>query len=125
MQFSVSSLNSRVVITLVCASLFGAVACTEPPREKPQESVVLANAIKDGSLARRVSVSGVSAGGYMAVQTHVALADRVGGVAVIAVHWHRSMLIRKFFASRTVNGRTNYNERCRTIANRRVCRSPW
>lgn len=84
MQLSVSSANSRAVIALVCAILFGAFACTEPPSEKPQESVALAKAIEDGSLARRVSVSGVSAGGYMAVQTHVALADRIGGVAVVA-----------------------------------------
>ena len=38
----------------------------------------------DDSLRTRVSVSGVSSGGYMAVQTHVALAERVGGVAAVA-----------------------------------------
>lgn len=35
-------------------------------------------------LRARVTLSGISAGGYMAVQTHVALADRIGGVAAIA-----------------------------------------
>jgi poly(3-hydroxybutyrate) depolymerase len=38
----------------------------------------------DEGLSSRVSVSGVSAGGYMAVQSHVALADRIGGVGAIA-----------------------------------------
>ncbi len=33
---------------------------------------------------QQVTVSGVSSGGYMAVQAHVALADRIGGAAVIA-----------------------------------------
>lgn len=32
----------------------------------------------------RVTVSGVSSGGYMAVQTHVALSDRVAGAGVVA-----------------------------------------
>jgi hypothetical protein len=36
------------------------------------------------SLAHPVTVSGVSSGGYMAVQTHVALSDRVAGVGVVA-----------------------------------------
>ncbi|MCP4300429.1 MAG: polyhydroxybutyrate depolymerase [Gammaproteobacteria bacterium] len=36
------------------------------------------------SLAYPVTVSGVSSGGYMAVQVHVALADRVAGVGVVA-----------------------------------------
>ncbi len=34
--------------------------------------------------ARLVTVSGMSSGGYMAVQTHVALADRVAGAGVVA-----------------------------------------
>lgn len=36
------------------------------------------------ALAHPVTVSGVSSGGYMAVQTHVALSDRVAGVGVVA-----------------------------------------
>ncbi|MCH8303348.1 MAG: polyhydroxybutyrate depolymerase, partial [Proteobacteria bacterium] len=32
----------------------------------------------------RVTVSGVSSGGYMAVQTHIALADRVSGAGIVA-----------------------------------------
>jgi len=38
----------------------------------------------DPALKSRISVSGVSAGGFMAVQSHVALADRIGGVGVVA-----------------------------------------
>ena len=38
----------------------------------------------DAALKSRISVSGVSAGGFMAVQSHVALADRIGGVGVVA-----------------------------------------
>ena len=38
----------------------------------------------DAAVKSRISVSGVSAGGFMAVQSHVALADRIGGVAAVA-----------------------------------------
>jgi hypothetical protein len=38
----------------------------------------------DTALKSRVTVSGVSAGGFMAVQSHVAFADRIGGAGVIA-----------------------------------------
>ncbi|MBT8077320.1 MAG: PHB depolymerase family esterase [Gammaproteobacteria bacterium] len=41
-------------------------------------------AVDIGPLAGRVTVSGVSSGGYMAVQAHVALSDRVSGAAVVA-----------------------------------------
>lgn len=38
----------------------------------------------DAALKSRISVSGVSAGGFMAIQSHVALADRIGGAGVAA-----------------------------------------
>lgn len=38
----------------------------------------------DAALTSRITVSGVSAGGFMAVQSHVALADKIGGVGVVA-----------------------------------------
>lgn len=38
----------------------------------------------DAALKSRVTVSGVSSGGFMAVQSHVAFADRIGGAGVIA-----------------------------------------
>jgi poly(3-hydroxybutyrate) depolymerase len=38
----------------------------------------------DADTRSRITVSGVSAGGYMAVQTHVAFADRIGGAAVVS-----------------------------------------
>ena len=74
----------RAGIVLLCAALFGVAACTEVPPEPRQTSTALAESINDGSLASRVTVSGVSSGGYMAVQAHVALADRIGGIAAIA-----------------------------------------
>ena len=41
-------------------------------------------AVPDSALQPRVTVSGVSSGGYMAVQAQVALASRIGGVAAVA-----------------------------------------
>ena len=38
----------------------------------------------DAELKSRIGVSGVSAGGFMAVQSHVALADRIGGAGAVA-----------------------------------------
>ena len=38
----------------------------------------------DAALRSRISVAGVSSGAYMAVQAHVAYADKIGGVAVVA-----------------------------------------
>ena len=84
MRLPVLLASYRVVVALVCATLLGAAGCSEPPSENIDTSVALTKSIEDGSLAGRVTVSGVSAGGYMAVQAHVALADRIGGVAVVA-----------------------------------------
>ena len=38
----------------------------------------------DADTRSRITVSGVSAGGFMAVQSHVAFAERIGGAAVVA-----------------------------------------
>jgi len=38
----------------------------------------------DAALKSRITVSGVSAGGFMAIQSHVAFADRIGGAGVVA-----------------------------------------
>ncbi len=38
----------------------------------------------DAALRSRISLSGVSSGGYMAVQAHVAYAEKIGGVAIVA-----------------------------------------
>lgn len=43
----------------------------------------------DPALRERITVSGISSGAYMAVQAHVALADRIGGAAALAGGpWH-------------------------------------
>ncbi|MDH3616639.1 MAG: hypothetical protein OEQ90_09225, partial [Gammaproteobacteria bacterium] len=84
MPLLILSPGYKAGIVLSCAALFGVAACTEAPPEPRQTSTALAESINDGSLASRVTVSGVSSGGYMAVQAHVALADRIGGIAAIA-----------------------------------------
>jgi poly(3-hydroxybutyrate) depolymerase len=38
----------------------------------------------DPAMKSRVTVSGVSAGGFMAIQSHVAFADKIGGAGVVA-----------------------------------------
>ena len=38
----------------------------------------------DADLKRRITVSGVSAGGFMAVQSHIALAEKIGGAGIVA-----------------------------------------
>lgn len=65
---------------IMCVSL--ASACGGP--EPVTEPVALTDAADSAAMRSRVTVSGLSAGGYMAVQAHIALADRIGGVAAIA-----------------------------------------
>ena len=66
---------------LATIMLLGLTACGDksPP---PVESVPASEF--DAALRSRISVSGVSSGGYLAVQSHVAFADRIGGAAVVA-----------------------------------------
>ena len=61
----------------VAAILPLALACGEPPA--PAVEVEF-----DPSLRPLVSISGVSSGAYLAMQAHVALADKIGTVAAIA-----------------------------------------
>ena len=58
----------------IVSALFLAAACSVP----------VSSALAEDGSAGRVTVSGISAGGYAAVQVHVALADTVSGAAVIA-----------------------------------------
>jgi predicted peptidase len=60
--------------------LLAAVAACSNDAQGPARSI----AEVDPDTKRRITVSGVSAGGFMAVQSHVAFADRIGGVGVIA-----------------------------------------
>jgi poly(3-hydroxybutyrate) depolymerase len=68
----------RVAIVVVLA---GMVACgdTSGPGAAPGDE-----ADYDEALRNRISISGVSSGAYLAIQTHIAFADRVGSVAAIA-----------------------------------------
>lgn len=63
-------------LAALAAAIFCVSGCTPEPAPAPGPL--------DDSVRARVTVSGISAGGYMAVQTHVALADLVGGVAALA-----------------------------------------
>ena len=60
---------------------FGLAACGDGSR---QETSALPPVDYDDVLRSRISVSGVSSGAYMAVQAHVAYAEKIGGVAVVA-----------------------------------------
>ena len=66
-------LSSRLAIWL--AAITGLLACTDsgPVVTKPTSNA-----------ASTVTVSGLSAGGYMAVQTHIALSDKIAGAASLA-----------------------------------------
>lgn len=70
---------SRVAVLLsIVACALAACGDGTPP---PAEPVSVED---DAAIRSRVTVSGVSSGGYMAVQAHVALAERIGGVAAVA-----------------------------------------
>ena len=72
------SLIRSELVSLAALSI-GVAACGDTTPSVPQVSVEY-----DAELKSRISISGVSAGGYLAHQAHVAYADKVGGVAVIA-----------------------------------------
>ncbi|HNP36627.1 MAG TPA: hypothetical protein PKK10_12320 [Woeseiaceae bacterium] len=71
-------LRLLALLALLALSACGQRA-TEKRADNPDDPV-----IDTAALAARVTVSGVSAGGYMAVQSQVALADRISGAAAIA-----------------------------------------
>lgn len=79
MPYPVSCKPSRRA-ALLAVAVCGLAACGDGDRPS-MESVVAEDL---AALKARVSVSGLSSGGYMAVQSHVALADRIGGAAIIA-----------------------------------------
>lgn len=75
-----SSIRSERRAVALVALLLGLAACGGAGDETPAAPV----ADVDAALKSRITVSGVSSGGFMAVQTHVAYADKVGGAGVIA-----------------------------------------
>ncbi len=70
------------MLTIMITVCIGACGRSSNPPVEADGSGEVAEA--DPSHAQPVTVSGLSSGGYMAVQTHVALADRVAGVGVVA-----------------------------------------
>jgi len=82
MQFRVSWLRSSIQNVLLGAATLAIVACGQSENEEdipPDPPPIF-----DEELGQRITVSGISSGGYMAVQAHVALSDRVAGVAAVA-----------------------------------------
>lgn len=70
------------MLLLLAAIFVGACGGTDDP--PVSENLVSALVEVDPALRQRVTVSGVSSGAYMAVQTHIALADRVSGAGIVA-----------------------------------------
>lgn len=68
-------------LSIAGVALFGIAACGD---KSPPTTDSLPVVEYDSALRSRVSLSGVSSGAYMAVQTHVAHAEKIGGVAVVA-----------------------------------------
>jgi hypothetical protein len=76
------SSNRSDLRTLFGITLLAGLAACGGGSEAPSPAAPVADF--DTALKSRVTVSGVSAGGFMAVQSHVAFADRIGGAGVIA-----------------------------------------
>ncbi len=64
---------------VIVAALAVLAACGKGPEDSPPPIKEF-----DADLKHRITVSGVSAGGFMAVQSHIALADRIGGAGIVA-----------------------------------------
>ena len=71
--------RSEIAAIPVVALLAAVAACGDDP-QGPAPSTAEIDAVAKS----RITVSGVSAGAFMAVQSHVALADRIGGAAGVA-----------------------------------------
>ena len=74
------SLKRSEFAAIPVVALLAAVAACSNDAQAPAPST----AQIDADTKSRITVSGVSAGGFMAVQSHVAFADRIGGAAVVA-----------------------------------------
>ena len=72
------SLNRSELRAASCAALLASLAaCGGAEDQTPAVDF-------DAALKSRITVSGVSSGGYMAVQSHVAFAEKIGGVGVVS-----------------------------------------
>ncbi len=78
----VTSMRAAIRAAAVAVAVLPVVGCGD--RDEPVEPVSGTPAAFDGRDRHRISVSGVSSGAYMAVQTQLAFADRIAGVAAIA-----------------------------------------
>ena len=74
------SLNRSEFAAIPVVALLAAVAaCSNDTQSSAPPTAEI-----DAETRSRITVSGVSAGGFMAVQSHVAYAERIGGAAVVA-----------------------------------------
>ena len=73
------SKRSEPAAIAVLATLAVLAACGSGSQDAPPPITEF-----DADLKARITVSGVSAGGFMAVQSHIALADRIGGAGIVA-----------------------------------------
>lgn len=76
--------NSILLSVLAALVLVSVVACGQATDNSVNHSDSQPVMDEMPALAHRVTVSGVSAGAYMAVQTHMAFSDRIAGVGVVA-----------------------------------------
>ncbi len=86
MRSTSSSIKFKTIrmqsLLLLCAVIAGGCGGSDDPPVSTIPVAVVDEA--DPAIRERVTVSGVSSGGYMAVQTHIALADRVSGAGIVA-----------------------------------------
>lgn len=77
-------LSVRRRLTFVICATICLGACSGPGNSSTDIDDSIGANVSAPQLTYGVTVSGVSSGAYMAVQTHIALADRIDGVAAIA-----------------------------------------
>jgi poly(3-hydroxybutyrate) depolymerase len=81
--FWIKSKKIRGLMLLLLATVFAG-ACGSAEDAAVNEDRTAISTEGKSANRERVTVSGVSSGGYMAVQVHVALADRVSGAGIVA-----------------------------------------
>ena len=83
MQLSNFWRHTSLLNLWICALVAGISACSSSDDTSVSTKPALP-AIESEDIAGRVTVSGVSSGGYMAVQAHIALSDRISGAAAVS-----------------------------------------